>query len=166
MTVGRRASTENKREEETETTPTFKHYPRFTKLDTLFENGSFLKLVWIHKAMCCFSSLFFSPNLCGRAGKKQNVQRKKKRTGSVFQTTWPTNDAPSSLCWAQSFLFFLNFFLFPNDDKVKQLPIASVRKFDLFPVAFFAGKERFWLFPSDQHHKRIRLPAPRSLAKC
>ena len=36
--------------------------------------------------------------------------------------------------------FFLIFFLFPNDDKVKQLPVATVRKFDFFPVAFFAGK--------------------------
>ena len=61
--------------------------------------------------------------------------------------------------------FFLIFFLFPND-KVKQLPVATVRKFDFFPVAFFAGKERFWLFSTDQHRERIRRPAPRSLAKC
>ena len=40
-------------------------------------------------------------------------------------------------------IFCLNFFLFPNDDKVKQLPVATVRKFDFSPVAFFAGKERF-----------------------
>ena len=40
---------------------------------------------------CAFFSMFlvtfFSTNLRGRAEKKQNVQRKKKRTGSVFQTT-------------------------------------------------------------------------------
>ena len=119
--------------------------------------------------MCFFfyvSRHFFFTKPTRARGKKQNVQRKKKRTGSVFQTTWPTNDAPSSLCWAQSFFFFLYFFLFPNDDKVKQLPVATERRFDLFLVAFFAGKERFWLFSTDQHRERIRLPAPRSPAKC
>ena len=109
---------------------------------------------------------FFTKPTRARGKKKQNVQRK-KRTGSVFQTTWPTKDAPSSLCWAQSFFFFLNFF--PNDDKVKQLPVArlaTVRNFDFFPVAFFADKERFWLFSTDKHRGRFRLPALRSLAKC
>ena len=56
----------------------------------------------------CFSSLFFLPNLRGRAKKKNKIPKEKKNTGSVSQTTWPTNDTPNSLCWAQSFscLFF------------------------------------------------------------
>ena len=52
-----------------------------------------LVILDVHKALSIpatcsiFLVTFFSPNLRGRAEKKQNVQRKKKRTGSVFQTT-------------------------------------------------------------------------------
>ena len=55
--------------------------------------------------MCLFSRhFFFSPNLRRREEKKQSAQRK-KCTGSVSQTTWPTSDTPNS-CWANSFFFY------------------------------------------------------------
>ena len=74
---------------------------------------------------CAFFSMFlvtlFSPNLRGRA-EKNKMPKEKKNTGrSVSQTTWPTNDIPNLLCWAQSyFCYFL-----PNNDRVKQLPVAT-----------------------------------------
>ena len=66
------------------------------KLDAFkfWNNAAFVN--WIRP--CAFFSMFlvtfFSPNLRGRAEKKQNAQRK-KNTGSVSQTTWPTNDIPN-----------------------------------------------------------------------
>ena len=51
-------------------------------------------------------TFFFFTKPTRARGKKQNVHREKKRTGWVFQTTWPTNDTPNSLCWAWWFFFF------------------------------------------------------------
>ena len=55
----------------------------------------------------CFSSFFFHQTYAG-ARKKNKMPKEKKTLGSVSQTTWPTNDIPNLLCWAQSFfcLFF------------------------------------------------------------
>ena len=97
---------------------------------------------------CAFYSMFlvtfFSPNLRGRAEKKQNVQRKKN---ALAQCSRPPDRQMTHRAHcverSHSFFLFLFFFLFPNDDKVKQLLVATERKFDFFPVAFFAGKERF-----------------------
>ena len=56
----------------------------------------------------CFSSLFFHQTYAG-ARKKNKMPKEKKNTGSVSQTTWPTNDIQNLLCWAQS---FFNLFMF------------------------------------------------------
>ena len=73
-----------------------------------------------------FRHFFFFTNPVGYA---KSLQRKKKRTGSVFQTMWLTNDTPSSLCWVRSFFFlffyFFYIFLLPNDDRVEQLQVAT-----------------------------------------
>ena len=55
----------------------------------------------------CFSSLFFHQTYAGAPKKKTKCPKKNKRTGSVPQTTRPTNDTPNSLCWEQSFYFFI-----------------------------------------------------------
>ena len=77
-----------------------------------------------------FLVTFFTPNQCGRAEKK--TSKEKKRTGSVFQSTWPTTTHlthcveqghPSSFSSSSSSSFFNS--LFPNDDRVKQLPVAT-----------------------------------------
>ena len=76
---------------------------------------------------------FFHQTYAG-AWKKTKYPKKKKRTGLVFQTTWPTFDTPRSLCWALSFAKNI-FCVFPNDGilVVKQLPVAPVRKLN-FPL--------------------------------
>ena len=102
---------------------------------------------------CAFFSMFlvtfFSPNLRGRAEKKQNVQRKKTHWLSVPDHL-TDNDAPTDStvahCVEHSHSFFFLSFLFPNDDKVKQLPVATVRKFDFFPVAFRGQRTLLTLF--------------------
>ena len=83
--------------------------------------------------MCFFfyvSRHFFFTKPTQARGKKTKCP-KEKNTGSVSQTTWPTNDIPNLLCWAQSF-----FCLFlPHSDKVKQLPVARLAtKVGLFVV--------------------------------
>ena len=84
---------------------------------------------------------FFFTKPTRARGKK--CPKKKKRTGSL----WPTNDAPTvAHCVEHSPFFFLNCFLFPNDDKVKQLPVATIRKFDFCPVAFRGQRTLLTLF--------------------
>ena len=60
-----------------------------------------------------------------------------------------------------SFFSFLIFFLFPND-KVKQLPVATIRQFHFtWYMTFLRGQglfDSFRLFSTDQHCERIRLP--------
>ena len=96
-----------------------------------------------NEAMCFFfyvSRHFFSPNLRGRAEKKQNVQRKKNALTQCSRPPDRQMTHPAHCVEHSHSFFFLNF-LFPKDDKVEQLPVATVRKFDFFPAAFFAGKE-------------------------
>ena len=112
-----------------------------------------------------FLVTFFSPNLRGRA-EKNKMSKEKKKTHWLSVPDHLTDKWRTELIVLSAVIFFSLFFLFPNDDKVKQLPVATERKFEFFPVAFFVGKERFWLFSTNQHRERIRLPAPRSLAKC
>ena len=105
-------------------------------------------------------TFFFTKPMRARGKRTKNPKEKNALT-HVFQT-WPTNDTPSSMCWAQS--FFKNLFLlllFPNDDiqVVKQLLVATVRK-GTFPGTrpSFPGKECSRLFSTDRHCERIRLP--------
>ena len=78
--------------------------------------------------MCFFfyvSRHFFSPNLRGRAEKKQNAQRKKKHWLSVpdyLTDKWHTELIVLS---AVILVYFL-----PNNDRVIQLPLAAPWKFD------------------------------------
>ena len=75
----------------------------FVKSQHRFVAG-LLQLKFQDKAVCFFfyvSRHFFFTKPTQASEKKKNVQRKKKHTGSVFQTTWPTNHTSSSLCWAQ-----------------------------------------------------------------
>ena len=94
-------------------------------------------------------TLFFTTptRACGiktKCPKKKNVL-----AHAVFQTTWPTKNTPSSLCWAHSFFYFFFFlffifFLFPNDDKVKQLPVATIRQFHFsWYMTFLRGQGTF-----------------------
>ena len=98
----------------------------------------------------CFSSLFFHQTYAG--GRKKTKCPKKKNTGSVSQTTWPTKDIPN-LCWAQSFFCLL---VYQTMIELNQSP----RKFD-FPCTWplFAGKERARIFNRNvhQHCECIRL---------
>ena len=97
--------------------------------------------------MCFFFYVlvtFFSPNLHGRA-EKNKMSEEKKRTGSLFQTTWTTNDTPSSLRWAQ-LISLKKFFLLPNDNilVVKQLPVATIGKFNFsWYLTFLCGQRMF-----------------------
>ena len=115
-----------------------------TPIALMQSSWSWTKIVHFGHALffLCLVSRHFFFTKPTRAHGKSKMSKEKKRTGSVFQTTWPTNDAPSSLCWAQSFFFSL-IFLFPNNDKVKQLPVATVRKFDFFPGSFLRGQRTF-----------------------
>ena len=120
----------------------------------------------ITKVMCfflCFSSLFFSPNLRGRAKKIQTKCPKKKNTGSVSETTWPTNDIPNLLCWAQS--FFCLFFNLPHNDKVKQLPVTT--KVGLFLILNLSSQAKNVLESSTETFINIAnaFVLPRSLVR-
>ena len=89
--------------------------------------------------MCFFfyvSRHFFFTKPTRARGKKTKCP-KKKGTGSVSKTTWPTNDTPNSLCWEQSFYFF---YFLPNDDGTASIRHESLTFPDTWP--FFAGKER------------------------
>ena len=94
----------------------------------------------------CFSSLFFHQTYAGARKKKNKLSKeKKKRTGSVFQSTWPTNDTPNSLCWAWSFFFFF-FFKFFYFQTMKELnSFQSPRKLDFFwyKMTFLSGERMF-----------------------
>ena len=81
------------------------------------------------KAMCFFSMFlvtFFSPSLRG-ARKKTKCPKKKN---ALAQCSRPPDRQMTHLahCVERShfFFFFIFFLFFPNDDKVKQLPVATV----------------------------------------
>ena len=90
------------------------------------------------QAMCFFSMFlvtFFSPNLRGRA-KKKNVQRNKN---ALTQCSRPPDRQMTHLahCVERSHsFFFLNFFFFISKTMIKlnSFPVATVRKFDFFLV--------------------------------
>ena len=96
----------------------------------------------------CFSPLFSHQTYAGRW--KKMFKEKNKRTGSVFQTTWPTN--ASSLCRAQSVFYYLLFFYFQM--MIKLNSFQSPRYESLaYPGSwpFFVGNERSRLFSTYQH---------------
>ena len=86
---------------------------------------------------CAFFSMFlvtfFSPNLRGRAEKKQIVQRKKKKNALAQCSSQPDRQMTHLTHCVErghsSSSFFK--FLFPNDDRVKQLPVATKVRFFL-----------------------------------
>ena len=73
------------------------HRP-IVKMDQIMINDRFFFVpdfsLWYPGHVLFFSMFlvtFFSPNLRGRAKKKNKMPMEKKRTGSVSQTTWQTN---------------------------------------------------------------------------
>ena len=70
---------------------------------------------------CYVSRHFFFHQTYAGARKKNKMPKEKKRTGSVSQATWPTNDTLNSICWEQSFFRFI----LTNNDRVKQFPVAT-----------------------------------------